>query len=179
MERLLEHSLDDQYALERKRKAYEDALNRRLKWSMLPLGIAFAIVALYIDISTRVAIPVLIDLKDQVTVLGQRADYDVFRLYVPAFARLLPAAVIAGLIASWVAVWAGTFYRRSIIASMYALIGLIYAGVLTAALGLLIPLNVLILDVLNKPIIDSEIPHASDVSLLQPEIVGIAPLSYV
>ena len=179
MERLLEKSLDDQYALERERKAVEDVLNRRLRWALLPLGIVFAIAALYLDISTRIAIPVLVERLDTVTVVGQRADYDVFSLNAGAFLRIAPSAVVSGVIASWIAVWAGTYYRRDFIAPMYVLIGLVYAAVLTASLALLIPLNVFALDLFGMAITDAEIPHSSELSLFSRKLPGIAPFSYV
>lgn len=46
MERLLEKSLDDQFAMERERKAEEDDPNRRLLWAALPVGVALAIAAM-------------------------------------------------------------------------------------------------------------------------------------
>ncbi len=179
MEHLLEKSLDDQYAMERERKSAEDVLNRRLIWIMLPLGIAFAIAALYLDISTRIAIPVLIDNREQVGILGQRADYDVFRLNLLAYVRMVPAAVVAGVMATWLAVWAGTYYRREFIASMYVLIGVAYSAVLTARLGVLIPLNMYVLEKIGASITDSEIPQSSEISLFQGDVAAMAPLSYV
>ncbi|MEE8045464.1 MAG: hypothetical protein V3T49_01355 [Dehalococcoidia bacterium] len=179
MERLLEKSLDDQYAMERARKAVEDRLNRRLLWVMLPLGIAIAVVALYMDISTRIAIPVLKELQGQVREPGGRADYAVFHLDIGAFARLAPAAIIAGALAIWGSVWAGTYYRRSFIASMYALIGLGYSLMLTALLSLLIPLNMFILKATGLSITDAEIPRSSELSFFSRDIAALSPFSYV
>lgn len=179
MERLLEKSLDDQYALERERKAAEEVLNRRLRWAFLPLGIVFAVAALYLDISTRIAIPVLVERVETVTVVGQHADYDVFSLNARALLRIAPSAVVSGAIASWVAVWAGTYYRRDFIAPMYLLIGLAYSAVLTASLALLIPLNMFVLDLFGMAITDAEIPYSSEISLFSRDLPGIAPVSYV
>lgn len=164
MERLLEKSLDDQYAIERERKTVENVLNRRLLWVMLPLGIAMAIAAYYIDISTRIAVPVLTELQQNEPIAGPRPEYDVFRLNLSAFVRLAPSAVIAAIPAIWFAVFAGTYYRRQIIAPMYALIGLIYALVFTALLGFLIPLNVWIINKYWNPITDSEIPFSDEIT---------------
>lgn len=179
MERLLEKSLDDQFAIERERKAAEEALNKRLIWAFLPFSIAMAIAAMYLDISTRIAIPVLIDLQDTVTTIGQRASYDVFRLDLHAFARIAPASIVAGVLAGWLSVWAGTFYRRDFIVPMYVLIGIAYAGVLTGLLALLIPLNMFMLDLLGMAITDSEIPHSGELALSNRKLGGISPLSYV
>jgi hypothetical protein len=179
LERLLEKSLDDQFAIERERKAVEDTLNRRVRWALLPLGVAMAIAALYIDISTRIAIPVLVELQDQVSSTGQRADYDVFRLNMSAFLRLAPSAIVAGLVAAWTAVWAGTYYRRRFVAPMYALIGIGYALILTALLGVLIPLNSLLLRQIGLEITDAEIPHSSEISLLSNDLVALSPFSYL
>ena len=57
MEQLLEKSLDDQFAMEKALKGLENALNRRLMWALLPLGIAVGLIALYIDVSTRLESP--------------------------------------------------------------------------------------------------------------------------
>lgn len=93
--------------------------------------------------------------------------------------RLVPAAVVAGGLCTWLAVWAGTFYRRKFIASMYVLIGLVYSAVLTGLLGLLIPLNVYILEVIGHSVTDAEIPRISEITLYQGDLAAIAPLSYV
>jgi len=179
VERLLEKSLDDQYAIERERKAVEDVLNKRLIWAFMPLGIAMAVAALYLDISTRIAIPVLVELQETVTVPGQRAAYDVFSLNAGAFARIVPAALIAGALSSWLAVWAGTYYRRDFIVPMYVLIAVAYGAVVTALLGLLIPLNMLVIDLMGAPITDAEIPRSSELSLFGRDLTAISPFSYV
>lgn len=178
MERLLEKSLDEQFALERERLAAEAKLNRRLRWVMLPLGIAFAVAAYYLDISTRIALPVIAGLQEGLPPEAPRPEYDVFRLDLDAFARLAPAAVIAGALALWLAVFAGTYYRRSFIAPMYALIGLIYAVVFTALLSVLVPLNVLILNKSGYPVTDLEIPFSDRITSFGPE-AAVFPLSYL
>lgn len=113
MERLLEKSLDDQYAIEQTRQAAEALLNRRLNWVMLPLGIAFAVIAYCLDMSTRIALPVLAELQEASPLNDARHDYDVFRLDLWAFARMVPSALIAGAIGSWFAVLMGTKYGRN------------------------------------------------------------------
>ena len=179
MERLLEKSLDDQFAMEKSRKGVENALNRRLIWALLPLGIAVGLIALYIDVSTRIAIPELIDQVDQASKPGHRASYDVFSLNLSGFLKLAPSGLIAGAIASWVGVWAGTYYRRSFIASMYVLIGLAYSALLTALLAVLIPVNIWVLETTGNSITDAQIPHSGSISLFQANFSGLAPFSYV
>jgi hypothetical protein len=179
MEQLLEKSLDDQFAMEKALKGLENALNRRLMWGLLPLGIAVGLIALYIDVSTRIAIPELIDRVSQASQPWQRASYDVFSLNLAGFLKLAPSGLIAGAIASWVAVWAGTYYRRSFIASMYVLIGLCYAALLTGLLGVLIPINILVLEATGMSITDAQIPHSDSISLVQGFGWGFATFSYV
>lgn len=178
MERLLEKSLNDQFAMEKARKGVENALNRRLMWALLPIGIAVGLIALYIDVSTRIAIPELIDRVDQAPEQWQRASYDVFSLNLSGFLKLAPSGLIAGAIASWVDVWAGTYYRRSFIASMYVLIGLCYAALLTGLLAVLIPINIFVLEATGNSITDAQIPHSDSISLFQGSIGGLAPFSY-
>jgi hypothetical protein len=178
MERLLEKSLDEQFAMENERKAAENKLNRRLIWVMLPLGTAIAIAAYYLDISTRIAIPVLLELQGQVENPGTRADYNVFRLNLGAFAALVPPAVVSGFVASWFAVWAGTYYRRKFIASMYFLIAVAYSLVFTALLGVLIPVNLLVLKIIGISITDAQIPHSDEVATFG-NLPGMFPLSYL
>jgi hypothetical protein len=92
---------------------------------------------------------------------------------------MAPAAIIAGGLAIWAAVWAGTFYRRDFIASMYVLIGLAYAGLLTALLSLLIPLNMFILDKVGLSITDAEIPRSSELDMFTRPAATLSPFSYV
>ena len=178
VERLLEKSLDEQFAMENERKSAENKLNRRLIWVMLPLGTAIAIAAYYLDISTRIAIPVLIEMQDQVEIPGTRADYDVFRLNLGAFTALAPSAVVSGIVASWFAVWAGTYYRRKFIASMYFLIGVAYSLLFTALLGVPIPLNLLVLKLVGISITDAQIPYSEEVASFG-TLPGLFPLSYL
>ncbi len=174
MERLLEKSLDEQFAMEQERKAAENKLNRRLIWVMLPLGTAIAIAAYYLDISTRIAIPVLLELQEQAEIPGKRAEYE----NLGAFVRLAPSAVVAGFAAAWFAVWAGTYYRRNFIASMYFLIGAAYSLVFTGLLGVLIPLNLFVLKVAGMSIADAQIPRSDEVTAFG-NVPVLFPLSYL
>ncbi len=178
MERLLEKSLDEQYAMESERRSAQALLNRRLLWVMFPLGTAFAVAAYYLDISTRIAIPVLVELQNGLQYYDPRPGYDVFRLNLSAFIRLLPSALIAGTLGIWVSVYVVTYNGRKFLAWMYVLIGLIYAVTFTALLGLLIPLNVWILNKSGLSITDSEIPFSDEITSFG-DAVFMFPYSYL
>jgi hypothetical protein len=173
-----EKSLDDQFAMERARQDAGSRLNRRLNWVMLPLGIALAVVAYYMDISARIAIPAIAKLQAAGADSFSRSDYEVFRLDTWAFIRLVPAAVIAGAVSAWFSVFVGTMYGRNVIIVMYGLIGLIYAASLTALLGILIPLNVTILDKLGLAVTDAEIPYSDEITSFG-DVSAVFPLSYL
>ncbi|MDP7089838.1 MAG: hypothetical protein QF590_00890 [Dehalococcoidia bacterium] len=117
----------------------------------------------------------LVEFRDQVTEPGKRADYDVFRLDITEFARLASAAIVAGALATWGAVRAGTYYRRKFIASMYVLIGVGYAALFTVLLSFLILLDVFVLDQIGLPITDTEIPHSAELSFFNCNLVAISP----
>ena len=178
MERLLEKSLDDQFAMERERRSAQALLNRRLLWIMFPLGTAFAVAAYYLDISTRVAVPVLAELQQELLYYDPRPDYDVFRLNLSAFIRLLPSALIAGTLGIWVSVYVVTYNGRKFLTWMYAPIAVIYAMTFTAMLGLLIPLNVWILNKSELSITDSEIPFSDEITSFG-DVVFVFPYSYL
>ena len=178
MERLLEKSLDDQFAMERERRSAQALLNWRLLWIMFPLGTAFAVAAYYRDISTRVAVPVLAELQQELLYYDPRPDYDVFRLNLSAFIRLLPSALIAGTLGIWVSVYVVTYNGRKFLAWMYGLIGLGYAVTFTALLGFLIPLNVWILNKSGLSITDSEIPFSDEITSFG-DVVFMFPYSYL
>lgn len=178
MERLLEKSLDEQYAMERQRRSAQALVNRRLLWVMFPMGTAFAVAAYYLDISTRIAIPVLVELQEGLQYYDPRPDYAVFRLNLSAFVRLLPSALIAGTLGIWVSVYVVTYNGRKFVAWMYVLIGLIYAVTFTAILGLLIPLNVWILNKSGLSITDSVIPFSDEITSFG-DAVFMFPYSYV
>jgi len=122
------------------------------------------VMAYYLDISTRIAIPPIKEIQLATPFSEVRPDYAVFRLNLSAFLRLLPSALIAGGVGSWFAVSMGTHYGQKFKGELYALIGLIYAATFTALLGLLIPLNVLILNKLGLGITDSEIPFSDEIT---------------
>jgi hypothetical protein len=178
MERLLEKSLDEQYAMEQERRSAQALLNRRLLWVMFPLGTAFAVAAYYLDISTRIAIPVLVELQEGLQYYDPRPGYAVFRLNLSAFIRLLPSALIAGTLGIWVSVYVVTYNGRKFVAWMYVLIGVIYAMTFTAILGLLIPLNVWILNKSGLSITDSEIPFSDEITSFG-DAVFMFPYSYL
>jgi hypothetical protein len=177
MERLLEKSLDDQFAFERDRRDAQILLNRRLLWVMFPLGTAFAVAAYYLDISTRIAIPVLGQLQEGLVYGDPRPDYEVFRLNTWAVVRLLPSALIAGAVGTFLSVYIVTYNGRKMVAWMYGLIGLIYAGMFTAFLGLLIPLNVWILNKSGLSVTDSEIPFSDEITSFG-DVVFMFPYAY-
>jgi hypothetical protein len=62
---------------------------------------------------------------------------------------------------------------------MYVLIAIAYAGLLTASLALLIPLNLWLLDLLNVPITNAEIPRSGELAFFTRPLGWISPLSYV
>lgn len=117
----------------------------------------------------------MIEFRDQVIEPGKRADYDVFRLDITEFARLASAVIVAGALATWSAVWAGTYYRRKSIASMYVLIGVGYAALFTVLLSFLILLDMFVLDQIGLPITDTEIPHSAELSFFNCNLVAISP----
>ena len=104
--------------MEEKRQAAEALLNRRLAWVMLPLGVAFTVIAYYLDISTRIALPVLAELQAADPIFDARHSYDVFRLDLWAFIRLVPSAIVAGGVGAWFAVAMGSKYGRNQVAVM-------------------------------------------------------------
>lgn len=150
--------------MERDRRSAQALLNRRLLRVMLPLGIALAVAAYYLDISTRIAIPVLEGLQEGLLFDDPRPDYDVFRLSLSAFVSLLPSALIAGVVAIWLSASVVMYNGRKLVAWMYPLMGMIYALIFTAVLGFLIPLNVWILNKSGLSITDSDIPFSDEIT---------------
>ncbi len=178
MGRFFEKSLDEQFALEQERRDADARFNRRFLWIMLPLGAALAVVSYYLDISTRIAVPVMVELQDGLQYYDPTPDYDVFRLSVPAFTRLLPSALIAGTVGIWIAVYATTYNGRKFMVGTYFLTGFVYTLIFTAIMGFLIPLNVWILNKFGLSITDLEIPFSDEITSFGPE-AGVFPLAYL